>query len=391
MAISHSCVGPLLAHPRGACLSVAGIRKTPSFFLKRPIAARERPSVERSDMSSCWPFLTPVAIAALGTVAVGAGVSYSIVPLGNTRSVGRHKRWSSVIQTGRAVCIVKCDTNSPGKDIGFNVPISREFHEYLSAARLHPGPRVAAFLEAVSRRGNPCEVLASGGSAGAVCGDAMLDLLHYADFASGISRETFSTKSPDTCVIALFERFVQASHAVGGIPRGWASACRNSISIAFAFALLSEANAKELVAFLRSHGVTRLLDPIAGTGFHALLLHNAGIDVTASDVSPATAASGGMEWFLTQPMSVEHVDWTAWRGQDAALLLSWPPRWSTAGADALSAFHGDHFVFIGDNGQWTGCAEFHSLLARDWVQIFQLDIAHWPHMTDDVRVYKRRK
>lgn len=223
-----------------------------------------------------------------------------------------------------------------------------------------------------------------------------MDLVRFADFAGTAAvaqketHEAEGVESLGAMAALLHGRFVRAAAAAGGVPGRWSSACRGAVSGAYAFPLLSGLELEAVAAELRERGVLRVLDPLAGTGLHARLLEVAGLRVAASDVMPPARSPGGHGWFPVKACRVEHVDWEAWAERDAALLLSWPPRWSAAGDVALASFRGRFVVVVGDRGGWTGSAAFHAALKESWVEVWRREILCWPHMQDDIRIFERR-
>lgn len=140
-------------------------------------------------------------------------------------------------------------------------------------------------------------------------------------------------------------------------------------------------------------GIVRVLDPMAGTGLHARFFQAAGFKVTAEDAQPAAQLRNGIAWFDVKARSIQDADWrrvSAESPSTIALFLSWAPRGSSAGVDALDAFDGDVVVVVGDRGRWTGCERFHAKLAQSWTEVLRRDILRWPRMEDDLRVFVRK-
>merc|ERR1711924_563377 len=167
------------------------------------------------------------------------------------------------------------------------------------------------------------------------------------------------------------------------------SAFRNIVASLYGFPLLSDSDVSIVAGHLLAQGVHQVFDPMAGTGFQASLFGQAGLGVIACDKRPAQSFQGGLSWHHVDECCVEAVDWMS-VAPDTALLLSWPPRWSSAGEIALGRFQGRYLVFVGDRGCWTGSEAFHAMLAKEWREVMCLPILCWPRMEDDVRIYERR-
>ena len=107
------------------------------------------------------------------------------------------------------------------------------------------GPRAAAFLAAVAKRGAPNEILHG------PVGQVVLELLSFADLmsdaASICQAEPSSAAHADGVLQSLgvlgasllHERFVRMAAVAGGVPDMWASSCRNAMGPAYAFPLLA--------------------------------------------------------------------------------------------------------------------------------------------------------
>ena len=97
----------------------------------------------------------------------------------------------------------------------------------------------------------------------------------------------------------------------------------------------------EAVAIIRKH-VNSIVEVGAGSGYWTWLMRQAGITVAAFDLSPPT-----FTW-----SDVRRGDERVVRDHpEKALFLCWPP-WATGMASgALSAYEGDHIVYV---GEWMG-------------------------------------
>jgi hypothetical protein len=148
------------------------------------------------------------------------------------------------------------------------------------------------------------------------------------------------------------------------------------------------------VDFVIRHAGPRLVDPLAGTGYWAWLLSQAGVDVVAYDQHPPTVDSESNRWHRNVAahcpvMQGDAVDTVTVHG-DRTLLLAWPPCASPLGADVLRAYAGPRVIYIGE-GQFGCCGDdaMFDLLARDWVEVADHVPVQWDGLHDVVRVYHR--
>jgi hypothetical protein len=144
------------------------------------------------------------------------------------------------------------------------------------------------------------------------------------------------------------------------------------------------------VAFVVEHAAPRVVDPMAGSGWWAMLLAEAGLDVVAYDLTPAGPEN---KW---HKVGVRHasvlrgdaVETVAVRSH-RTLLLSWPPY----GFDAcpiLAAYSGDRIVYIGED--WGGCCAddgFFEDLGKAWTKVAEHVPVQWSGIHDIVHVYER--
>ncbi len=152
--------------------------------------------------------------------------------------------------------------------------------------------------------------------------------------------------------------------------------------------------APETVAFVVEHSGSAVVDPMAGSGWWAYLLGEAGVDVAASDLYlPGTDDN---HWHRdVEPWvpitALDGVEAVRQHGAGRSLLLAWPPYDSPAGADILDAFQGDRVVFIGEGeGGCTGDDRLFALLDADWVEVAAHRPVQWYGIHDHVIVYDRK-
>ncbi|MFE9192026.1 hypothetical protein ACFYL6_20715 [Micromonospora sp. NPDC007208] len=149
----------------------------------------------------------------------------------------------------------------------------------------------------------------------------------------------------------------------------------------------------ETVTFVAEHSLDRLVDPMAGTGYWAWLLTQAGVDTAAYDLNPPAPDSEANDWHrnvaahltVGEANAKDSVAWSASR----TLLLSWPPY----GFDAcpiLDAYKGGRVIYIGED--WGGCCGDDGMFEafeRDWVKVAERVPVQWDGLHDVVHVYDR--
>lgn len=148
------------------------------------------------------------------------------------------------------------------------------------------------------------------------------------------------------------------------------------------------------VAFVAEHAGPQVIDPMAGTGWWAHLLTEAGCDVAAFDLNPP--GSDANHWHQ-DPTTYHPI--TTFDGAQAVrdhgagrtLLLSWPPYSDPAGADVLAAYLGDRVIFIGEGpGGCTGDDRVFELLESDWTEAAAHRPVQWYGIHDWITVYDRK-
>jgi hypothetical protein len=137
-----------------------------------------------------------------------------------------------------------------------------------------------------------------------------------------------------------------------------------------------------------------ILECAAGMGYWSALLQAAGADVIASDLSPpGTAAnefhrSSGTTWTEVEAASAVASISTH---RDRTLLLCWPPHDDDASSyEALRAYRGDVFLYVGEQDGASGSVRFHRELAAGWELAEAVELPRWPRLRDAVFVYHRR-
>ncbi len=148
------------------------------------------------------------------------------------------------------------------------------------------------------------------------------------------------------------------------------------------------------VAFVREHAGATVVDPMAGSGWWAHLLDQAGIAVLASDLNPpdGTKANNWHRGGSHVPVGrADAADAVALAPAAATLLLSWPPYDADIGARIVEAFRGDRIIYIGEG--WGGCCgddTMFELFERDFDEVAEHRPVQFYGMHDFVTIYQRK-
>jgi len=119
----------------------------------------------------------------------------------------------------------------------------------------------------------------------------------------------------------------------------------------------------------------------SGSGYWAWLMRQAGIAVTAVDTKVPPFA-----WHPIQPGN----ELEALKHPDKALFLCWPPFADPMAYRALTNYHGEHVIYV---GEWLGGAaepNFFAQLAVDFQAIAAVAIPQWYMRNDSLIVFRRR-
>lgn len=143
------------------------------------------------------------------------------------------------------------------------------------------------------------------------------------------------------------------------------------------------------LAFVVEHSAGRIVDPMAGTGYWAHLLDQAGVDVVAYDADPVANQwhQGQQLWTLVMRMpGVE----SAAMHPDRTLLLSWPPCDRPDGVEVLRAYRGNRAIYIGEpQGGCTGDDDLHAELESSWEELASHTPVQWDGLHDVITVFGR--
>ena len=166
----------------------------------------------------------------------------------------------------------------------------------------------------------------------------------------------------------------------------------------FSWGLLPEGVAAEVASTLRGLGAGGLVDPLAGSGWHARLLADCGLAVCALDNYPVRPVAWCDVRVVADARS--EADWGSGRSLEElsawALLLSWPPHSpETVGQDLLCRWPGRFLVYLGERGAGelegvTGGRALTDAIAAEWEPVRSWPIPRWPGYEDDLTLYRRR-
>ena len=136
---------------------------------------------------------------------------------------------------------------------------------------------------------------------------------------------------------------------------------------------------QQAVVCLRDH--SPVLELGAGTGYWASLVGQAGGYVRCYDKNPA-----GTWWPVLKGRARK-----ARKFSDHTLFLCWPPYQCSLAYDALTAYTGDTFIYVGEG--WGGCTgddRFHELLETNWSETRTVFIPQWFGIHDRMVVFCRK-
>ncbi|OIN80619.1 hypothetical protein K3U93_09125 [Mycobacterium malmoense] len=147
----------------------------------------------------------------------------------------------------------------------------------------------------------------------------------------------------------------------------------------------------DTVAFVAKHAHGGLVDPIAGTGYWAYLLAQAGVDVVCYDRNPGTAlhTNGWHGDDLYAEISAKDGAEAVALHPDRTLFLSWPPHAQDVGARIVLAYEGKRVIYIGETEGHTGDDELRRILETDWTEVDSRQPVQWWGVHDRVTVHER--
>jgi len=138
-------------------------------------------------------------------------------------------------------------------------------------------------------------------------------------------------------------------------------------------------------------GDNKVLEIGAGNGFWASLLSTIGVlNLIAVDIfSPGYLFSPENTFYPIINMSSDEA---LIKHSDADTLISiWPPYDEPMATNALRAFTGSKFVYIGEG--WGGCNaddDFFRELELNWILVETIKIKTWEYIYDSLKLYTRK-
>lgn len=132
-----------------------------------------------------------------------------------------------------------------------------------------------------------------------------------------------------------------------------------------------------------------ILEIGCGNGYWASLIAQMGGDIIATDPRDKNF-SFDCEWFTVERRNA--LEAVTMYGRDRALLSIWPSYNEHWCYDALVAYPGDTFIYVGEGG-WgcTGDDALHALREDEtkWKEIKSVRIPQWDGIHDYLTIYKR--
>ena len=134
-----------------------------------------------------------------------------------------------------------------------------------------------------------------------------------------------------------------------------------------------------------------IIEIAAGLGYWAYLADAKGCDIVAFDKFVDASKNVYVEkdakpWFPVAAGSVEKAALFPFR----TLFLCWPPYDEPFAYDALQAYGGDRFIYVGEGGGGcNGDDAFWKLLDEEWEQVEYLNLPQWRGLHDDLSIFHR--
>jgi len=132
----------------------------------------------------------------------------------------------------------------------------------------------------------------------------------------------------------------------------------------------------------------------AGSGYWAYLLRQFSRRIRAFDPAPGGSVRSPYSFWKSWT-EVEKDDHTVLsripEAKSAVLLMVWPDYDVDWPAQALEAFPGNVFAYVGEGYYGcTGNERFHKILADQWKSVSQKWLPKWPGIHDGLEIYKRK-
>ena len=144
-------------------------------------------------------------------------------------------------------------------------------------------------------------------------------------------------------------------------------------------------------------GNNKVIEVGSGLGLWAKLLQDAGVHVTATDLSlnPLSEEGKGNRYIdttntFTDVEEIGNIDAIEKYRDHSALLMVWPPYDDPMADESLKAFQGDKLIFIGEGqGGCTGGEGFFCTLANEWTDRGYINIPNWDGIHDYIHLFTK--
>lgn len=166
------------------------------------------------------------------------------------------------------------------------------------------------------------------------------------------------------------------------------SETRNKLTTKYGWAIPNPSTIIKLSLMFKDHGIVEIG---AGSGYWANMLANEGTDVKAFDNFSWYGPVDTWETFYHPVEQGSHeVLQKMPELNERALMLCWPNYAEPFATECLTAYTGDHLIYIGEGyGGCTGDDKFHYILDVEWEEVMVIDIPQFYGINDVCFVYKR--
>lgn len=148
------------------------------------------------------------------------------------------------------------------------------------------------------------------------------------------------------------------------------------------------------VEFVIQHADSMVVDPMAGSGWWAHLLTEAGVTVLPSDENPPNGSEANIWHRHGTHVPVgrsDAADAVSLAPDTATLLLSWPPYDGDPGYRALKVYRGDRIIYIGEGeGGCCGDDDMFQLLHDEWTEVAEHRPVQFYGLHDFATIYERK-
>ena len=148
-------------------------------------------------------------------------------------------------------------------------------------------------------------------------------------------------------------------------------------------------------------GTDFILEVCSGLGMWARLLMDEGVSIVASDRDPEwiSPIHKMYEQNLSKIKRIRSMNVLKAEAVTAlrifypdVLMMIWPPYDRPVAKDALDAFKGNKFIYVGEgSGGCTGTDDFHDQLEEEWDESEVIHIPQWEHIHDNLFLYTRKE